>query len=222
MPGLNYLASCAATTENFRMASRRTLATEHPNARARRSRRPQTNAKTEQPRASEKIDAIFRQWQIERPDIDTGSVQIYGLIGQLHLQATAFINEVLAPYDLYRGTFDILTALRRAGAPYALTQKQLLTSLMLSGAGLSSRLDRLEEMRLIARLPEPKDRRKMRIKLTVPGRSLVDKLLPLMFEAQWRRLRPLGEVNQKRLAAELKRLADVMADIDEHSSGKSD
>ncbi len=203
------------------MTSRSTLTIKTPAVRNHRSQRPRVNSKTTaQPTASEKIDVIFQQWQVERPDIDSSSVLIYGLICQLYLQTTAFINEVLAPYDLYRGTFDVLTALRRAGAPYLLTPKQLLTSLMLSGAGLTSRLDRLEEMRLIARLPEPKDRRTMRIQLTATGKALVDKLLPLMFEAQWRRLLPLGEGSQKRLAAELKRFADAIAYIDKHESAE--
>lgn len=166
------------------------------------------------PSASEKIDAIYRQWRAERPDIDVSPVHIYGLICQLYFQSTVFINGILAPYDLYRGTFDVLTALRRVGAPYVLTPKQLTKSLMLSAAGLTSRLDRLEAMKLIARLPEPNDRRTMRIELTMAGKVLVDKLLPLMFEAQWRRLKPLGEQRQKRLAAELKAFADAISQID--------
>jgi len=165
------------------------------------------------PRASEKIDTIFRQWRTERPDIDASPVHIYGLICELYLQSTAFINEILAPYDLYRGTFDVLTALRRAGAPYSLTPKQLTRSLMLSAAGLTSRLDRLEAMKLIARLPEPNDRRTLRITLTSAGKVVVDKLLPLMFEEQQRRLEPLGQRRQKRLAVELKAFADSLVQI---------
>jgi DNA-binding MarR family transcriptional regulator len=165
------------------------------------------------PRGSEKIDTIFRQWRTERPDIDASPVHIYGLICELYLQSTAFINEILAPYDLYRGTFDALTALRRAGAPYSLTPKQLTKSLMLSAAGLTSRLDRLEAMKLIARLPEPSDRRTLRITLTSTGKALVDKLLPLMFEEQRRRLEPLGQRRQKRLAVELKVFADSLVQI---------
>ena len=175
---------------------------------------PARAAATNTLRASEKIDTIFRQWRTERPDIDASPVHIYGLICQLYLQSTAFINEILAPYDLYRGTFDVLTALRRAGRPYSLTPKQLTKSLMLSAAGLTSRLDRLEAMKLIARLPEPNDRRTLRITLTSAGRALVDKLLPLMFEEQRRRLEPLGERRQKRLAVELKAFADNLVQID--------
>jgi DNA-binding MarR family transcriptional regulator len=180
----------------------------------RRSRRPRASAwagAIARRSASEKVDAIFKQWQTERPDIDPSPVHIYGLICQLYLQTTAFINEVLQPYGLYRGTFDVLTALRRAGAPYLLTPKQLSTSLLLSGAGLTSRLNSLEALHLVARLPEPDDRRTVRIQLTAAGEALVNEVIPLVFEAQWRRLLPLGEDSQKHLATELKRFAEVVA-----------
>jgi DNA-binding MarR family transcriptional regulator len=164
--------------------------------------------------ASAKVDDIFEQWRAERPDIDPSPVQIYGLICQLYLQTTAFINAALEPYGLYRGTFDVLTALRRAGAPYLLTPKQLAAELLLSAAGLTSRLNALEERHLIARLPEPNDRRTIRIQLTAAGEALVNKAIPVVFDAQWAPLHRLGEPSQQRLAVELKRFADVVSESD--------
>jgi DNA-binding MarR family transcriptional regulator len=185
-----------------------------------RARRPRASAwatAAERRSASDKVDAIFRQWQAERPDIDPSPVHVYGLICELYLQTTAFINEVLKPYGLYRGTFDVLTALRRAGAPYLLSPKQLSKSLLLSGAGLTSRLNSLEALHLIARLPEPDDRRTVRIQLTAAGEALVNEVIPIVFDAQWARLLPLGEDSRKRLATELKRFADAVASIDHRS-----
>jgi DNA-binding MarR family transcriptional regulator len=174
------------------------------------SNTPAVNRRT----AHELVDTIFQQWQMERPDINATPVHIYGLIGQIHLQATAFINEVLEPLGLVRGTFDVLTALRRAGAPYALTPKQLATSLLLSGAGLTSRLNRLEALHFIARLPEPSDRRTVRVQLTTIGEALINEAIPRVFEAQWLRLRPLGADNQSRLIEDLARFADVISAFD--------
>jgi DNA-binding MarR family transcriptional regulator len=171
---------------------------------------PPVNRRT----AHELVDAIFQQWQTERPDINATPVHIYGLIGQIHLQATAFINKVLEPLGLVRGTFDVLTALRRAGAPYALTPKQLATSLLLSGAGLTSRLNRLEALHFIARLPEPSDRRTVRVQLTTTGEALINEAIPRVFEAQWLRLRLLGADHQSRLTEDLARFADVISAVD--------
>jgi DNA-binding MarR family transcriptional regulator len=185
--------------------------------KARRRRASAWATASERRSASDKVDAIFKQWLAERPDIDPSPVHVYGLICELYLQTTAFINEVLKPYGLYRGTFDVLTALRRAGAPYLLSPKQLSKSLLLSGAGLTSRLNSLEALHLIARLPEPDDRRTVRIQLTAAGEALVNEVIPRVFEAQWERLLPLGEDSRKNLAMELKRFADVVATIDHRS-----
>ncbi|TNC08340.1 MarR family transcriptional regulator [Methylobacterium terricola] len=160
--------------------------------------------------ARRRVDDIVQQWRTERPDIDPVPAQIYGLIGRIHIQSTAFIDEILAPYQLVRGTFDVLTALRRAGAPYSLTPKALAESLLLSGAGLNSRINRLEDIRYIARLPEPADRRTVRIQLTTAGESVINDVIPQVFEAQWRRLRALDDDSMGRLVTELSRLADAI------------
>ncbi len=164
--------------------------------------------------AQQQVDAIFAQWQAERPDIDPMPVRIYGLIAQIQMRSTAFIDEALAPLGLVRGTFDVLTALRRAGAPYCLTPKQLATGLLLSGAGLTSRLNRLEEQRLIARLPEPSDRRTIRIQLTAEGEAVINAAIPRVFAVQWQHLEPLGEEGLQRLAEELARFAEAIAALD--------
>jgi DNA-binding MarR family transcriptional regulator len=160
--------------------------------------------------ARERVDEIFRQWQAERPDIDPIPVRIYGLIGRIHIQSTAFIDEVLAPYNLVRGTFDVLTALRRAGAPYSLTPKDLTNHLLLSGAGLNSRINKLEALHYIARLPEPNDRRTIRIQLTAAGEAVINQAIPIVFEAQWDRLRLLEPASQKQLVEELMHFADAI------------
>lgn len=160
--------------------------------------------------ARERVDAIFRQWKEERPDIDPVPVRIYGLIGRIHIQSTAFIDEVLAPFDLVRGTFDVLTALRRAGTPYSLTPKELTKALLLSGAGLNSRLNKLEALRYIARLPEPQDRRTIRIQLTTQGEAVINEAIPVVFQAQWECLRPLGDDTLQQLTADLERFADAI------------
>lgn len=162
--------------------------------------------------ARQRVEDVFRQWQAERPDINPIPVHIYGLIGRLHIQSTAFIDEVLEPYGLVRGTFDVLTALRRAGAPYNLTPKELTQSLLLSGAGLNSRLNKLEAQHYIARLPEPTDRRTIRIQLTTAGEAVIDRAIPDVFNAQWERLNRLDSEALRMLTEGLMRFADTLDD----------
>jgi len=157
------------------------------------------------------VEAIVEQWQRERPDLDPAPMRLFGALAQAHLLTTPYINRVIAQRGLVRGTFDVLSALRRAGPPYALTPKQLAESLMLSGAGMTSRLDRLEELNLIARLPEPNDRRSLKIQLTQKGVKLIDEIIPEIVAAQWRLVSNLGANDTALLIELLQRLTNTMA-----------
>lgn len=160
----------------------------------------------------ESVEAIYQQWRSQRPDIDPYPALIYGPISRIQSGFTARIDKVLKPYKLVRGTFDVLTALRRIGSPYCLSPKQLTDHLFLSGAGLNGRLNILEGVGYIARLPEPKDRRTLRIQLTASGQRVVNSLTPKLFELQWASLAKFSASDRKAFSDYLIRLADELAD----------
>jgi DNA-binding MarR family transcriptional regulator len=160
--------------------------------------------------AREGIEVIFRQWQAERPDIDAEPVLIYGPISRIQADVTARIDEELAPYKLVRGTFDVLTALRRTGAPFCLSPKELTQYLVLSGAGLNGRLNTLERLGYIVRLPEPNDRRTLRIQLTNSGQRIVNKLTPLLFNLQWTMLSGFSATDRRSFSKYLMRMAETI------------
>jgi len=114
---------------------------------------------------------------------------------------------LMSSYKINRGLFDVLTTLRRSGSPYTLAPKQLAQSLLLSGAGLTNRLDRLERQNLIRRLPEPLDRRGLKIQLTTVGRRLVDRILPELIKLE----RDLSAGLSERKSRELMRLLNDLA-----------
>lgn len=157
------------------------------------------------------VGLIVAQWQQERPDLDPTPMRLFGALARAHLLTTPYLNRVVAAHGLARGTFDVLSALRRAGPPFSLTPKQLSNSLMLSAAGMTSRLDRLETLRLIARLPEPNDRRSLRIQLTQRGKQLIDDVIPRIVETQWRVVSDLGVKKTTALIALLGSLTDVLS-----------
>jgi DNA-binding MarR family transcriptional regulator len=161
------------------------------------------------------VNQIVEQWQKERPDLDPAPMLLFGALAQAHMLTTPYINRVIARYGLVRGTFDVLSALRRAGPPFSLTPKQLAQSLMLSGAGMTSRLDRLEQLHLVARLPEPNDRRSLKIQLTQKGVKLIDEVIPQIVTAQWQLVSALGDRDTARLVDLLRRLTETLfASID--------
>ncbi len=159
----------------------------------------------------ESVEAIYQQWRAQRPDIDPYPAMIYGPISRIQSGFTARIDAVLKPYKLVRGTFDVLTALRRVGSPYCLSPKQLTDHLFLSGAGLNGRLNILEANGYIARLPEPNDRRTLRIQLTAAGQRVVNTLTPRLFELQWATLASFSARDRKAFSDFLIRMADELA-----------
>jgi DNA-binding MarR family transcriptional regulator len=148
------------------------------------------------------LGRLVAQWERERPDLDPAPMRIFGLIARTHALSTEFLNRLLAEKGLNRGTFDVLSALRRAGQPYRLTPKQLSESLMLSGAGMTSRLDRLESKSLIIRRPDPEDRRSLQIELSKEGIELIDSIIPRFVAGQHQIADQLGKTG----AADLTRL----------------
>lgn len=180
-------------------------------AKDRRASQAARRAALEQVPPRETVDQILAQWQRERPDIDPAPMRLFGLLAQAHLLTTPYLNAMLAEWELSRGTFDVLAALRRSGPPYSLTPKQLSESLMLSGAGMTSRLDRLEALHLIARLPEPNDRRSLKVQLTQRGVRLIDEVIPRVVEAQWQAAEALGLAETNSLTELLGAFTDALS-----------
>ena len=130
------------------------------------------------PDQRDRVDEVLDQWRAERPDLSVEAMGTFGRLGRLHALASAAIAEVFVAHGLGVGEFDVLAALRRSGPPYAGMPAELSRSLMLSPAGMTSRLDRLEDAGWIRREPDPDDRRRLLIVLTDAGRALVDEVVP--------------------------------------------
>jgi DNA-binding MarR family transcriptional regulator len=77
---------------------------------------------------------------------------------------------------------------------------------MLTSSGTTKRLDKLEEAGLIARSPDPQDRRGTLITLTDAGRELIDTLTVAHLANERRILGGLSADEQRRLADLLRKL----------------
>jgi DNA-binding MarR family transcriptional regulator len=162
--------------------------------------------------AAEGVAAIISQWEQERPDLDFRAMSLFVALTRSHDLASSQIDQLAERFGLTRGMLDVLATLRRSGTPYSLTPKQLSASLLLSGAGMTGRLDSLERLNLVTRVPEPSDRRSLQIRMTRRGISLVDRILPELLETQ-RSLFDFGESNAKQLLAQLKRMSEHLSGL---------
>lgn len=125
----------------------------------------------------DQIDLILDQWRQERPDLDLTPMAVFGRIGVLARVLLPRTEAVFAEHGLRQGEFDVLTALRRVGPPYALIPSELSAMLMMSRAGMTNRLDRLEAAGFVERTLDPADRRSFRITLTDAGRKVIDETM---------------------------------------------
>jgi DNA-binding MarR family transcriptional regulator len=164
---------------------------------------------SEQAQEDDEVDRLVAAWHRERPDLDVEPMQVLSRITRLarHLdraRRAAFANHELEPWE-----FDVLAALRRSGVPYELSPGRLLRETMVTSGTMTNRVDRLETKGLVERLPDPGDRRGVRVRLTDRGRHAVDDALGELLEQERTLLVSLNTTDRDRLGALLRRLVTL-------------
>ena len=152
------------------------------------------------------VDLILEQWRRERPDLDPSPIGVIGRISRLARELEQRLEPVYREHGLEPGWHDVLATLRRTGPPYRLRPTEFSSALMLTSSGTTKRLDRLEQVGLIERAPDPEDRRGILITLTDKGRELIDSVTDAHLANERRLLAALSESEQARLADLLRKL----------------
>ncbi|MGY8869058.1 MAG: MarR family winged helix-turn-helix transcriptional regulator [Pseudomonadales bacterium] len=156
-----------------------------------------------------KIKLVTSQWQREMPQLDLLPMKVIGNLGKAtRLVTRDYLDPFFKSHGLQLGEFDVLATLRRSGAPYELAPTQLFEELLISSGGMTNRLDRLEKAGLIARAPNPQDRRGTLVLLTEEGLALMNRIVPLHVENEARSLSNLSREEQETLDRLLEKLID--------------
>jgi len=154
----------------------------------------------------DEIDRIVAEWNEVRPDLDVSPTHTLQRITRLGLLQAASFARVFAPHGVSFGEYLVLAALRRAGPPYRMNPTKLFNSVILSSGAMTNRLDGLEGMGLVERLPDPTDRRGRLVGLTGKGRELVDSAVADHLENEQRLLGALDVEERVQLAGLLRKL----------------
>lgn len=158
------------------------------------------------------VDRIVAQWAVERPDLDTGPMQVVGRLHRVAAILEAGLRPVFAEEGLGNGDFDVLATLRRAGAPYRLAPGQLTASMMVTSGAVTKRVDRLERAGLVTRTVSAEDGRGRLIGLTARGRRLTDVLVERHWANEDGLLAALSGPERAQLAGLLRKLLLALED----------
>ena len=124
--------------------------------------------------AEDMTDRLLAAWRDARPELEVDALRVTGRLSRIGPLLAKRQESVFGRFGLNRGEVGALSALRVAGQPHRLSPTRLAKGLMLSSAGVTSRVDRLERRGLVRRLPDPDDRRGVIVELTDQGLEVVD------------------------------------------------
>lgn len=158
------------------------------------------------------VDLFLAQWARERPDLDSSPMGIIGRVNRLHQILGRGVGDLLAEYDLERWEFDVLATLRRSGAPYQLTAKELVRMMMVGSAAMTNRVDRLVRKELVHRRADPASRRRVLVSLTDKGLDLVNGAVEGHLANEARLLDGLSAEEQAQLVALMRTLLLSLGD----------
>ena len=132
----------------------------------------------------DEVDDLVAAWRAERPDLDVEPLQVLSRVSRLARHLDLARRAAFAAHGLETWEFDVLSALRRQGAPYQLTPGALLRATLVTSGTMTNRVDRLAEAGLVRREPDPQDRRGVLVTLTPAGEARVDAALDDLVQAR--------------------------------------
>jgi DNA-binding MarR family transcriptional regulator len=152
----------------------------------------------------DEVDRLVAAWKRERPDLDLSPLSVLSRITRIARHLDIARRDAFG--DLENWGFDVLAALRRAGSPYQLSPGALMQETMVTSGTMTNRLDRLEELELITRQPDPSDGRGSLVTLTRAGMRAVDAAMEDLLESERELLATLSVKDREQLAELLSKL----------------
>ena len=158
----------------------------------------------------DEVDRLIAAWKRERPDLDLSPLAVLSRITRNARHLDIARRDAFG--DLENWGFDVLAALRRAGEPHQLSPGQLMQETLVTSGTMTNRLDRLEELQLITREPDPNDGRGSLVTLTRAGMRAVDSAMEDLLENERELLQNLS-VKEREVLADL--LSKLVTEFDE-------
>lgn len=152
------------------------------------------------------VDRIVAAWAERDPDLDASPLEVVGRLLLAASYAERAIVAALAPFGLSFPDFDVINTLRRRADPAGTNPRDLARSSLVTSGAMTARVDRLARAGLVDRVPDPKDRRGVLVRLTARGETLAEQAVVAVLAADRAILEPLDQRQRAATAAALKKL----------------
>ncbi|WP_113912961.1 MarR family winged helix-turn-helix transcriptional regulator [Roseovarius dicentrarchi] len=161
----------------------------------------------------DRVKTGLRMWQDELPALDSSGKAVCGRVVALSGVLNQLFNATLAQFDLKYPEYGVLATLRASGAPYSLTQKQLLETILFSSGGMSNLLARLERRGLILRQNDSGDRRVTHVQLTQAGVEIANQAMAAQSGTENALCAGLTDAERAALISALAKLLDTALEV---------
>jgi DNA-binding MarR family transcriptional regulator len=152
------------------------------------------------------VDQLLGQWVAEHPKKDLSALGVVVRIQMLAKMLQRQTTNALAEHHLKHWEYDVLSVLRRQGAPFELAASDIARAAMLTSGAMTTRIDGLESRGLVRRRRSKADGRSVSVRLTAKGKRLVDLAIDTRIDDANQALTKINVEDRNRLAIGLRRL----------------
>ncbi|WP_033294084.1 MarR family winged helix-turn-helix transcriptional regulator [Amycolatopsis jejuensis] len=156
--------------------------------------------------SSDFVDALIGQWETELPEEHFESFSVVSRIARYLRLVNRQTNANLERFGFQETQFNLLCALRRAGAPHQLSPKELATSMLVTSGAITYVIDQMESAGCVERIPDPRDRRALLVRLTGEGTKRVEEAMRAHLQLCDELLAPLDATGRRDLTDALRAL----------------
>lgn len=154
----------------------------------------------------DEVDGIVAAWGRERPDFDASPLAVFSRVMRLSRHLERFRRLAFATHNLESWEFEMLSALRRQGAPYQLTAGRLMQETLVSSGTVTNRIDRMIAHGLVTRHTDENDGRVVHVRATKEGIAAVDAAMADLLDKERVMLEALDGEGEEELVALLRQL----------------
>lgn len=150
------------------------------------------------------VDRIQAAWERERPGTPAASIGVITRIWRVGKLLDDERRRTMGRLGMEAPTCDLLSTLRRAGAPYKLSPGEIARRTLVSAGAITQRVSRAEKEGLVRREKSGPDGRSVMVELTPAGRELIDRSVDELLRYEETLLSALTSEQREELSALLR------------------